>query len=118
MGIMTLQEIKSTGLAPSFAAVASADVIETAGDDRVMLYVKNGGSSSINVTVSAVNTSVDVLGVGSLAVDDMVVAVAAGAEKIIGPFAAAYRDGDGTVSVAYSATTSVTAAALKLKRIP
>lgn len=117
MAAMTIQTIPPTGIVPTYASVtASADTIATGGDERVMLHVKNGGGSSINVTIPAVNTSARVPGVGDITVANKVVAVPAGSEKIIGPFSAAYRDGDGLVSPTYSATTSVTAAALKLEK--
>ncbi len=55
-------------------------------------------------------------GFGSLTISDMVVAVAAGSEEMIGPFSDAYVDSAGNVNVAYSGTASVTAAAIRLPR--
>jgi len=116
MATMTLKSIVPGGVVAALAAVASQDVIETAGDDRIFLHVKNGSGSSINVTINAVLTAIDVPGVGNMAISDIVVAVAAGAEKLIGPFSPAYRDGDGTVTIDYSAITTVTACAYKLQK--
>ncbi len=118
MGTMTIQKITPAGLAAVFSAVAAQDVIETGGNDRFMLLVKNGGGASINVTIPAFTTEADVAGAGLIPIPDHVVAVGAGAEKLIGPFANAYRDADGTVTVDYSATASVTSAAIKLDKIP
>jgi hypothetical protein len=114
MAAMTIQNVIPGGLTAAFAAVNSSDTIQTSGDDRVFLHVKNGGGSSINVTITADRSAVNVKNVGNLSISNIVKAVAAGAEAIIGPFSAAYVASDNKVTVGYSATTSVTAAALKL----
>ena len=116
MGTMPIQTVKPSGHNVALAAVAAQDVIETAGDDRIMLRVANGGGGSINATIVAVTTTIEVAGVGDLTIPDIVVAVPAGEERSIGPFNKAYRDPDGTVTINYSATASVTAAAVKLDR--
>ena len=116
MAAMAIQNITPNGVSPSYTAVTlAADTIATGGSEQVFLHVKNGGAASINVTIAAVVASVRVPGVGNVAVPDKVVAVGAGAEKMIGPFSAAYRD-NGLVSPVYSASASVTAAALKLEK--
>ncbi len=116
MALMAVQLIDVAGLAPALSAVSAQDTFEAGGSDRVFLHVANGGAGSITVTIAAVRAIAEVPGVGELAVPDIAVAVAAGAEKMIGPFNSAYADADGTVTVDYSGTTSVTAAAIKLAK--
>lgn len=114
MTAQALQAITASGLTPAYAAAGSQDTIEGKGSDRVFLHVKNGGGSPINVTVAAVRTTAAVPGVGDVTVPDIVVAVAAGDEEMIGPFNSAYTDADGTITVDYSDNTSVTVAAINL----
>jgi hypothetical protein len=73
-----------------------------------------GGVGSINVTIPAQRTSARVKGAGTLTISDIVVAVANGAEKIIGPIPEAYINASGNITVNYSGTSSVTAGAFKL----
>ncbi|RJX18505.1 MAG: hypothetical protein C4570_06400 [Ammonifex sp.] len=108
MAQLTVQNIALAGLTPSYAAAAAGGDNFT-NDGRAFLHVKNGSASSINVTVdSAVpcNQGFD---------HDITVAVAAGADKMIGPFdPERFNDSTGKVNVTYSAVTTVTVAALHL----
>ena len=80
------------------------------GDGDTVLHIKNGSGSSINVTIQTGGTF------EGEAVADKVVAIAAGAEKLIGRFRPALynqpagADG-GKVLVDFSAVTTVTCAA-------
>lgn len=114
MAALTLQDIAPTGLNPSYSAVNSSDTVKVSTGQRVFLHVKNGSGSSINVTITAVKTSATVAGVGGVTISDEVVAVPASGERMIGPFTEAYMDTDGDVTIGYSSTGSVTAAALRL----
>ncbi|MCB1972155.1 MAG: hypothetical protein KDG54_17270 [Geminicoccaceae bacterium] len=114
MAALTLQTIALAGIVPAYSAVNSQDTVKVNTAQRNFLHVKNGGGGSINVTITAVKTSARVQGVGTVSISDEVVAVAAGAEKIIGPFTEAYMDTDGTVTIDYSGTTSVTAGVFSL----
>lgn len=106
MTTLTVQNIARTGLAPAYAAVAAAD--EFPNEGATYLHVKNGSGSSINVTV----TSKASAPVGT-AQANVVVAVPAAGERIIGPFPpAAFNNTNGRVEVAYSAIATVTAAAI------
>lgn len=116
MAQMTVQLIDSDGLAPAYAAVSAQDTIEGGGSDRIFLHVKNDDASPVTVTIAAVRASADVPGVGTVDVPDIAVAVPAADEAMIGPFNNAYADADGTITVDYSGTTSVTAAAIKLAK--
>lgn len=108
---LTTQQALPTGIVPSFTA-ANADGHILDGDGDVLLYVKNGGASPINVTIQTPGT------VGGLAVTEQIVAVANAAEKIIGRFPPAVYTRDpgladpGKVYVDFSAVTSVTVAAI------
>lgn len=113
---VSVQHVTPDGLAVALSAVAGVDGIKFVNDSsgRSFVDVLNGGGGSINVTVAGVQETVRVPGVGELDVPDIVVAVAAGARKSIGPFGAAYTAADGTVTAAFSGVSSVTAAAVKL----
>jgi hypothetical protein len=78
----------------------------------MFIHVWNGNGGSINVTVTTPGT------VDSLAISDLVVAVASGEDQIIGPFPpATYNEDPGTtdtIEVTFSDVTSITIAALVL----
>lgn len=114
MALLTVQNIADTGVVPTYAAAAAQDTFKIDSAQRHFYHVKNGGGSSIDVTINAVKTSINVPGVGTLAIEDIVVAVANGAEKMIGPITEAYATAAGIVTVDHSATSSVTVAAFKL----
>lgn len=104
---LTVQTIVKTGIVPSYAA-ANVDGNSFANDGNTFHHVKNGSGSSINVTYQTPGT------VDDLAVTDRVVAVAAGAEKMIGPFPPGIYNQSGEVYVDYSAVTTITVAAIKM----
>lgn len=110
MADLTVSTITRSGIAPTYvAAAALGDAFVNTG--RIFLHVKNGGGGSINVTV-AEQVTADIAGYTAT---DLVVAVPAGAERMIGPFPrSAYNDSNGKVQVSYSDETSVTVAALQL----
>lgn len=108
MSTLSVQKIALTGLAPSYdAAAAGGDEFVNSG--RVFIHVKNGGGSSVDVTVDSQTPC-------SQGYDhDAVVAVGAGAEKMIGPFPKdRFNDTSGKVQVTYSGVSSVTIAAIEL----
>jgi hypothetical protein len=119
MAVLSVQTIPVSGLAASMtSASAGGDKFDNANDGRTFLRVKNGGGASINVTIAKQAASVNVGGFGALAVADEVIAVAAGAEKDIGPFPAGrFNDANGQVNVSYSGVTTVTVAALRLAQL-
>ena len=114
MATLTVETIIKAGVQPVYSAVNSEDQFINPSNERTFLHVKNGGGGSINVTVVAQKTSAKVQGVGVVTIDNIVVAVPAADERMIGPFSDAYTDSDGLVTVQYSGTTSVTAQAIKL----
>lgn len=117
MATYSVQSVVPAGASPTYGAVASTDKFADDGKQRTFLHVKNGSGGSINVTISkGALASRVVPGIGAVAIADKVIAVGAGADSMIGPFTEAYRNATGFVNVAYSATTTVTAAAVKLAR--
>lgn len=108
MATLSVQKVGLTGLAPTFA-VASAGGDDFLNSGRVVLYVKNGGTSDQIVTVNSqtpCNYGFD---------HDVVVTVPASGERIIGPFAKQrFDDPNGKVQISYSGVTSVTVAALEV----
>jgi hypothetical protein len=109
MALLSIQRPGVAGAVPAYTAVTAAD--EFPNDGRCYLHVKNGGASPTNVTINDPNspsppsaTQFD---------PDVLVAVAAGAEKVIGPFPPhRFNAPDGNVDVTYSVTTSITAAVI------
>ena len=108
MAQLTIQTIATTGLAPTYAAAAAGgDAFYN--DGATYFHVKNGSGASINVTVNSITACDQGFD------HDQVVAVGAGAEKIIGPFPSQrWNDTSNNVNVSYSAVTTVTVAAVKL----
>jgi len=115
MAVLTALVIAALGLNPTYAAAADGDTLKDDGSRRLFLHVKNGGGGSINVTVPAQKTTTPkIAGYGILPVADMVVAVPAAGERMIGPFPAAFINDSGNVTFNYSGVTSVTMAAIQL----
>lgn len=107
MAALAYQKSKIAGTAITLvAASAGGDTILP--NDRGLLMVKNGDSSSHNVTIAVPgNTKY------GQAEPDVTVSVAAGATELIGPFPRDLADpSDGRVHISYAATTSVTVAAI------
>ncbi len=103
------QPIVVAGLEPAYAA-ANVDGHSITPAVNVFLHVKNGSASPINVTLDA---SAKVRG---QAVPDIVVAVPASEDRMIGPF---YTDLfssplTGLVNVDFSAVTTVTVALISI----
>lgn len=105
---LATQQIALTGTVPAYTAANVAG--QSVGNrGRTVIHVKNASASSINVTFITAVT------VGNRAVADDIVAVAAGAEKLIGPFdEGAYNTPDGLLEFDFSAVTTVTVAAFTL----
>lgn len=109
MAILTVQTVSLAGSVITLgAAAAGGDSFPNSGN--VYFRVNNGSGASINVTFDAPNA--DNFGVINDA-HDVVVAVAAGAQKTIGPFPPErFNDANGRVQVTYSSATTVTVAAV------
>ena len=110
---LSAQTVTSAGAVISMTS-ANADGHSFTSTGLQVLRVKNGSASPIDVTVKT-----DVTRDGSLALPDRVVAVAAGAEKTIGPFDPnVYQQKSGSdqgkVLVNFSAVTTVTVALVSI----
>ncbi len=90
-------------------AGAASQTFAVSKDERAAIYVKNGSAAEINVTVKAGDGISSVMG-------DLVVAVAAGAEKIIGPLESArfITKSTGKITVELSAFATVTIGVIQL----
>lgn len=98
------QRVTPQGVEPVvFEGLSAADtqLIPNKGGD-VVLRVTNGGAEATNVTIATPGT------VDGNAIADLVVAVAAGKTKLIGPLdPGVYNDGKGNLAVTLSKVTSV-----------
>lgn len=104
MATLALQQIANTGIVPTFAAAAGAGD-EFPNNGKTYIEVINGGGSPINVTIASQYQNPPP-GTDN---EDIVVAVANGVQKKIGPFnQVGFNDADGNVQVTYSGVTSVT----------
>lgn len=82
-------------------------------DGYTVLYVKNGSGGAITVTIDGVGAGPE----SAVAYNpDVAVSVAAGAERLIGPFTdkARFNDVNGRVNVSYSGVTSLTVAPVRV----
>lgn len=109
MAVLAYRQVGIAGADPALAA-ASAGGDKVAPSDRGVLLVRNGSAASINVTVDVPgNTKY------GLANPDVVVAVPAGADRLIGPFPGDLANPtDGLVALTYSAVATVTVAAIAI----
>lgn len=114
MAVLTKQKLSVTpGLVPTYAAAAGGGdsfVNDQADGSRTFIHVKNGGGSSITLTVDDPNSkSPD----GATAWNpDLAVTVANASERMIGPIGPRFIDGNGNTNITYSGVTSVTIAVL------
>ncbi len=108
MATLTVATAVRTGVDMAGAACAGGgDAFANTGQEVLQIY--NGDSGSHNVTVVTQATS------DGLTVSALVVAVAAGVTKTIGPFPPGlYNDVNGLVQLTYSAVTAQTAKVLKV----
>lgn len=108
---LSVQTVVVTGLEATYTA-ANVDGHAIAGNTgELFLHVINGDAADKTVTIQTPAVF------KGIALADVAVVVTAGEERLIGPFdPSLFNQADGTVYVDYSATTSVTVAALKLPR--
>lgn len=110
MAVLSLQTITAAGLAPTYGSANAGGDKVSLGASNIFVHVKNGGGSSITVTVTTQANSYK-----GLTVPDRTVTVAAGGERMIGPIdPALHADTNNQASIGYSAVTSVTVAALRI----
>lgn len=108
----TVQQIdRSAGIAPSYTAAQAPASGSNAfvNDGRTFIHVKNGAGAPITATFLTPGN------VAGLAIADLVVTVANGTEKMIGPFEPGlFNQSDGKVHVDWSSETSVTAGVFRV----
>lgn len=103
------QSAAVTGITPTYNAAAATDVLQQ-NDGRTVILVKNDGASPTNVTIDDTGSQTPVG--ASAFTPDVVVAVPAGEERLIGPFSVnRFKE---NVGLAFSEITSITWAAVKL----
>jgi hypothetical protein len=109
MATLAAQTIKIAGTAPTYSAAAASTKIVCG--ERTFLHVKNTNASSMTVTITATGQVR-----GQTAADLVVTIPATTGDMMIGPIPAELFAGasDGLAAVAYSSTTSVTVAALRI----
>lgn len=104
---LATQSFTSSGAVPTYSA-ANVDGHTIINSGKTLLHVKNGSGGSINVTIATPGSA------DGLALADRVVAVAAGAEKIIGRLnPSVYNNANGKITATFSAVSSVTVAAIE-----
>lgn len=109
MATLTYQRTKITGQVVTFAAASGGGDLVPVNPDGFLL-VRNNDATSKTVTIATPGNTRH-----GQADPDVPVAIAAGAMAMIGPFDATLRDpNDGLVHISYSATTSVTVAAVQV----
>ncbi|GEP38888.1 hypothetical protein NPS01_25510 [Nocardioides psychrotolerans] len=109
MATIPYQQVAIPGTVPALAA-ASVGGDNVVPNNRGALMVRNGSAASINVTVAVPGNSRY-----GPANPDPVIAVAAGATTLIGPFPFDLADPiDGLVAITYSAVATVTVAAVQI----
>lgn len=113
MATLTVQQIDEDGLEASYdAASAGGDDFQNSPAGRIFLHVKNGDASSHTVTVAANESTIQIDGLGTVTKDDASVAIPAGEERFLGPFA--YGAFGSSPAITYDAVTDVTIAAIKI----
>jgi len=111
MATLTIQKISELGLNPAYSAAdVVGDTFQNNSNGNRFVHVKNGGASSITVTVSPAVASISLAGYGVLSKPAVEVAIPASAERMIGPFP--FSAFGANPDLQYSAVTSVTIAAL------
>lgn len=115
MAALTVVNTTGAGIDPGFVAAAAAQTARNA-KARTLVIVNNGSGGSINVTipVNAGSAARPASGIyPAQTVADMVVAVPAGAIRVIGPVPLVYNDASNNIAINYSATATVTTAVIE-----
>lgn len=108
MALATVQQIVSTGLAPAYATPLSTEQIQP--NDDLFLHVKNASGSPITVTLTDPGQTPS----GSAATNPTVSVPATTGDRMIYLPATLTNSSTGTIQVGFSATTSVTAALIRM----
>jgi hypothetical protein len=117
---ITVQNSSDAGLNVTMQSAAST--MQFVNDGHTALYIVNGDTGTPTCTITVQNTAPAVQGFNPITLTNKVVTLPAtgtnGGREMIGPFAQAqYSDSSGLVQIAFSATTSMTVAAISLPRV-
>jgi hypothetical protein len=106
---MAVDDLTLSGVAPTYhSAHADDNKFDNPGGD-VIIHVKNASGSGLTVTV------VNPASYHGVAFTDLSIYVCAGTDKLNGPFdPAIFNQSDTSVHVNWSATTSITCAAIRV----
>tara|TARA_R110002072_G_scaffold121850_1_gene256057 strand:+ start:10102 stop:10452 length:351 start_codon:yes stop_codon:yes gene_type:complete len=107
MATLTSVSITESGTQLTLASAgAEGDKWENNGNE--FLLVKNGSEGSVTITITTQVTSFESARYGDSTKSNTTLAIAAGQDGMIGPFAVgAYNDTDGNCNVTYSSSSSV-----------
>lgn len=108
MALAAAQSVLTTGTTPAYATPLASENIAPA--PNLFLHVKNASGSPINVTVDDAGVTPG----GSAATDPIVSVPATTGDKMIALPTQYTNTSTGFINVTFSATTSVTAALLRL----
>lgn len=105
MALLSPQQIQITGTEVTYSPASGGGDTVRPGE-RTFLHVKNDDVADKTVTIVVPGTKF------GQALPDVQVVVTAGEERFIGPLSRELADTDGFIDITYSATTSVTIAAV------
>ena len=115
MATLTRQRITEDGAEISFSSAGGSGDVADNSDGKTFIVVKNGSGGSVTVTVAEQisGTTVEDPVYGTVSKASATVAVSAGATAVMGPFKKqAFNNGSNQIEISYSATASVTVAAM------
>ena len=120
MADLTKQLVTVAGVEPTFTSAGGGgtgagtdDIVDN--DGKTLLYVKNGHTSAIQVTITSQVTSLDVAGYGDATYSNVVLSVPASEDRVFGPFPKKrFDDSDENIVVSYDEITNVTVAVLQI----
>lgn len=117
---ISVQSISDAGI--NYTMEAAASTMQFANDGNTLLIIVNGDTGTPTCTITAQDTTVNKPGFNPITISNKVVTLPAtgtnGGREIIGPFGQTqYNDSSGLVQIAFSGTTSLTVAAIKVPRL-
>jgi hypothetical protein len=115
MATLTRQQVSEDGRDLTFASAGVSGDVVTNSDGKTFLLIKNANGSSVTVTVTEQisGTTVEDPIYGTVSKANATVTIVTTGTGIIGPFKKqAFNNADNNIEITYSATASVSIAAL------